>query len=133
MYHPCLTLQIHIQGVFQIPCKIELDCRQFITVKSKGASINNVSPNFGFLDPPPYPCRPSFSPKNRLKSPFLLPPSLPLKGDVVYGWSLIYIKIKVELEFFVILYLDSVWGQKWYQRDKSSALRFVISFSKLVL
>ena len=54
----------------------------------KGTSINDVSSNFGFLDPPPSPCRPSFSPKNRLKMPFLTPPSLPLKGDVVYGWSL---------------------------------------------
>ena len=41
-----------------------------------------------FLTPPPSPCRPSFSPKNRLKMPFLTPP-LPLKEDVVYGWSLI--------------------------------------------
>ena len=54
----------------------------------KGTSINDVSSNSGFLDPPPSPCRLSFSPKNRLKMPFLTPPSLPLKGDVVYGWSL---------------------------------------------
>ena len=54
----------------------------------KGTSINDVSSIFGFLDPPPSPCRLSFSPKNCLKTPFLTPPSLPLKGDVVYGWSL---------------------------------------------
>ena len=31
---------------------------------------------------------PQLSLENRPKFPFLLPPSLPLKGDVVYGWSL---------------------------------------------
>ena len=43
---------------------------------------------FWISRPPPSPSRPSFSPKNRLKNPFLTPPSLPLKEDVVYEWSL---------------------------------------------
>ena len=42
-----------------------------------GTSINDVSTNFGFLDPPPSPFCPSFSPKNRLKIQFLLLPPSP--------------------------------------------------------
>ena len=57
---------------------------------TRGTSINDVSSIVGLLDPPPSPCRPSFSPKNCWEISFLLPPpSLPLRGDVVYGWSLI--------------------------------------------
>ena len=39
--------------------------------------------------PPSLPLSPQLSLENRPKLPFFLPPSLPLKGDVVYGWSLI--------------------------------------------
>ena len=77
----------------------DFNCLQWFTLFSavklwlitKGTSINDVSSIFGFLDLPPSPCRLSFSPKNRLKMPFLTPPSLPLKEDVFYGWSLTYL------------------------------------------
>ena len=52
-----------------------------------GISINNVSSNFGYLDPLPSYYRQIFSLENCSKIPFITP-SLLHKGDGVYGWSL---------------------------------------------
>ena len=47
-----------------------------IVFYSKEPSIKDVPPNFRFLGYPPSPWA------------FFVPPSLPLWGDVFYGWSL---------------------------------------------
>ena len=56
----------------------------------------------------PSPYRLSFSPKNPLKMPFLTPPSLPLKGDVIHGWSLS--KITFSLTYQPTLNCDVIYG-----------------------
>ena len=44
---------------------------------------------FRFLTPT-LPVSPQFITENQLKLPYMLPPSLPLREDVVYGWTLMH-------------------------------------------
>ena len=64
--------------------------------------------NFCIFWPPSLPLSPQLSLENRPKIPSLLPPSLPLRGDVVYGWSLTAIDKKciVILGIYKIATLD---------------------------
>ena len=59
----------------------------YLSMVSIYLSINVAALFFAFLDPPPSPCHPSFSPEDCSKFKFSLP-ILHLRRDIVYGWSL---------------------------------------------